>query len=41
MNKSLVDNAWNFGCGALNAGYLKEGNQGKKKKKRGKNYINI
>jgi len=22
MNKSLVDGAWNCGCGALNAGYL-------------------
>ena len=22
MNKSLVDSAWNCGCGALNAGYL-------------------
>jgi len=32
MNKSLVDNAWNCGCGALNAGYLTRCNKCNKEK---------
>jgi hypothetical protein len=33
MNKSLVDGAWNCGCGALNAGYLTKCSKCNKEKK--------
>jgi hypothetical protein len=33
MNKSLVDSAWNCGCGALNAGYLTKCSKCNKEKK--------